>query len=107
MSNYGDLIDVADKDSKFSNIVITGDENDASCTIHKQKGTLLNLKSSLLGKKFRVDRNRGNDILEIFFSCQDIVYYQFVREVKTANKEMYFGILLRLWDAVRKKHREQ
>jgi hypothetical protein len=42
MSNYGDLIDVADKDSKFPNIVITGDETDASCTIHKQKGSLLN-----------------------------------------------------------------
>jgi hypothetical protein len=42
MNNCGDLIDVADKDSKFPNIIITGKEDGASCEIHKQSGSLLN-----------------------------------------------------------------
>ena len=69
MSNSGDLIDVAYKDSKFPNIIITGNERwrffyDSEITRQSTE-----LKEPLC-KKFRVNRNRGNDMLDIFFPAR-------------------------------------
>ena len=44
---------------------------------------------------------------KFFFDCQGIGHYYYILGSKTVNKEKYIDILLRLRDAVRKKHPEK
>jgi hypothetical protein len=102
MSISGDLIDMVDKDNRFLNNEITGDER--WCFLYdpqtKQQTSEGKSLSPRRRESFRVDRSKGNFMFKVFFDSQD-------SPKKIVNKEMYVSILRHLRDAVRKKSPEK
>ena len=99
----GALIDMADKDNKSLNNIITG--NETWCFLYspqtKNHSSEWKSLSSPQSKKFWVHQGNRKVMLDFFF--KGLVHYAFISECKTVNKEMYIGVLRHLKDAVRRK----
>ncbi|UYV64665.1 CLCN3 [Cordylochernes scorpioides] len=54
----------------------------------------------------RLDKSKGKVMLVVFFDYQGLVYYEFIKEGVTINKQAYKKILVRLRDAIRRKRNQ-
>ncbi|UYV78740.1 hypothetical protein LAZ67_16002617 [Cordylochernes scorpioides] len=92
-------------DSDFSKRIITGDETwcfpfDPQT---KKRSLEWHTPSSPRRKKVCLDKSKGKVMLVVFFDYQGLVYYEFIKEGHTINKQVYKEILVRLRDAIRRK----
>ncbi|UYV73422.1 hypothetical protein LAZ67_10003126 [Cordylochernes scorpioides] len=65
--------------------------------------------SEILGiskKKVRLDKSKGKVMLVVVFDYQGLVYYEFIKEGVTINKQAYKEILLRLPYAIKRKRNQ-
>ncbi|UYV77291.1 hypothetical protein LAZ67_15000367 [Cordylochernes scorpioides] len=103
--NCRDLIETANNYSDFLKTIITGDET--WCFLFdpqtKEQSLEWHTPSSPRKKKVRLDKSKGKVRLVVFFDYQGLVYYEFIKEGVTINKQAFKEILVRLRDAIRRK----
>ncbi|UYV64875.1 hypothetical protein LAZ67_3002226 [Cordylochernes scorpioides] len=112
--NIGQVRDlvVADRKITIDNIseilgisIITG--NETWCFLFdpqtKKQSLEWHTPSSPRRKKVCLDKSKGKVMLVVFFDYQGIVYYEFIKEGVTINKQAYKEILVRIRDAIRRK----
>ncbi|UYV78658.1 hypothetical protein LAZ67_16002311 [Cordylochernes scorpioides] len=70
-------------------LIITGNKNGAFFLIHKQKKQSLewHTPSSPRRKKVCLDKPKGKVMLVVFLDYQGLVYYEFIKEGNTINKQ--------------------
>ncbi|UYV66985.1 hypothetical protein LAZ67_4003560 [Cordylochernes scorpioides] len=89
----------------FSKRIITG--NETWCFLFDPQTEKQSLEwhtpSSPRTKKVCLDKSKGKVLLVVFFDYQGLVYYEFIKEGNTINKQAYKEILVRLRDAIRRK----
>ncbi|UYV82453.1 hypothetical protein LAZ67_21002238 [Cordylochernes scorpioides] len=71
--------------------------------IHKPKN---NHSNGTHQKKVRLDKSEGKVMLVVSFDYQGLVYYEFIKEGITINKQAYKEILVRLRDAIIRKRNQ-
>ncbi|UYV69022.1 hypothetical protein LAZ67_6002052 [Cordylochernes scorpioides] len=85
--------------------LITGDETWCFLFVPQTKKQSLkwHTQSSPRRKKVSLDKSKGKVMLVVFFDYQGLVYYEFIKEGVTINKQTYKEILVRLRDTIRRK----
>ncbi|UYV62581.1 hypothetical protein LAZ67_2001179 [Cordylochernes scorpioides] len=108
LSIYKDLIETANNDSDFLKTIVTGDETWYFLFYPQTKKQSLewHTPSSPRKKKVRLDKSKGKVMLVVFFDYQGLVYYEFIKEGVSINKQAYKEILVRLRDAIRRKRNQ-
>ncbi|UYV74766.1 hypothetical protein LAZ67_12000886 [Cordylochernes scorpioides] len=101
------LIETENNDSAFFKTIITGDETWCFLFDPQTKKQSLEWHTpSSRKKKVRLDKSKGKVMLVVFFDYQGLVYYEFIKEGFTINKQTYKEILVRLRDAKRRKRNQ-
>ncbi|GFU82894.1 hypothetical protein TNCV_266911 [Trichonephila clavipes] len=93
MQMMGDLISAVDEDPSLLGRIVTGDEYNQQLANWKPS-------HSPNKQKFRQDRSKGKNVLEVFFDILDIVHLECIPEGCTENKELYVDILRRLRELI-------
>jgi hypothetical protein len=100
-----DMLDYANSDPEFLNIVITGDESwvyryDPEA---KAQSSQWQHSTSLRPKKTRRVQSNVKVMLTVFFDSCGVVHHEYAPQGQNINKEYYLEVLRRFHDAVRHK----
>jgi len=100
-----DMLDYANSDPEFLNIVITGDESwvYGYNPETKAQASQWQHSTSLRPKKARQVRSNIKVMLTVFFDSHGVVHHQYAPQGQNINKEYYLEVLCRLRDAVWRK----
>jgi len=103
-------MNMADKDKKFLNSIITVDKTWCFLYDAQTKWQSSEWKSSPpppRSKKILSRQGQRKGDAGSFFNSQGIIHYEFIPQGITVNKEIYTDISCHLMDAVRRKHPEK
>jgi len=100
-----DMLDYANSDPEFLNIVITGDESwvYGYDTETKAQPSQWKHSTSPRPKKARQVRSNVKAMLTVFFGSRVVVHHAYAPQGQNINKEYYLEVLRRLRNAVRCK----
>ena len=80
---------MADRDKNFLNSIITGD----NMLLYTQMSVIrIEIKIISLYTEVYLDKTRGKIMFEIFVDSHGILYYEFIPQCQTVNKQIFVDI---------------